>query len=50
MRISVIIPTLNESRLVSAAVSSAKQAGADEIIVVGLESRSLILSYPVSLL
>ena len=33
MRISVIIPTLNESRLVSAAVSSAKQAGADEIIV-----------------
>ncbi|MBI84177.1 MAG: glycosyltransferase [Planctomycetaceae bacterium] len=34
MRISVIIPTLNESRLVSAAVSSAKQAGADEIIVV----------------
>ena len=33
MRISVIIPTLNEFRLVSAAVSSAKQAGADEIIV-----------------
>ena len=34
MHISVIIPALNESQLISTAVISARRAGADEVIVV----------------
>ena len=33
LRVSVIIPTLNEEAVIRAAIDSARQAGADEIIV-----------------
>jgi len=39
MRISVVIPTLNERRSVTAAIVSARQGGADEVIVADGGSR-----------
>ena len=34
MKVSVVIPAINESRLIARAVNSAQQAGAEEVIVV----------------
>ena len=49
MEISVIIPTLNEERLVSQAIESAWQSGADEVVVADGGSTDSTLSIAIEL-